>query len=119
MNNTNTPQVDGSIVELCSMTRKSFLAISKAFSNKYNYTGNETTAFLATLEPMMNTQYCEAVISSKFDGARAVAAYGRTALTLLLPFTKDLSLEFAELERLTNFLEMAISRADVDAKDRA
>jgi hypothetical protein len=101
------------------MTRKSFLAISKAFNSKYKFAWSEESAFLGTLEPMMNTQYCEAVISENFDGARAVAAYGRTTLTLLLPFTQDLSLEFAELERLTNFLESAISRAAIDAKDRA
>lgn len=100
--------MNGMINESCSGTRRAFVKIQKAFNNKYNYEGNETTAFLRNLDSMLNERYCTAVISEQFDSAKGVASVGRTALIALSPFEQDFPSYYAGLTREVNNLEMAI-----------
>ena len=111
-NPNNMPNVDGQICDLCSSTRKAFLAIQKAYATVYSYEGNETIAFMTTMEKMMNLEYCDAVIAEKFTGAKGVAAIGRATIIAMRPFFADLSDALINLDRNVNYLEIAIEQAN-------
>lgn len=110
MNSNNTPQMNGDINEFASATRRAFIKVQNAFNSKYNYEGNNTTAFLKSLECMMNERYCTAVISEQFNAAQEVAAVGRCAIIAMRPFVQDLTDAFIELDRNVNYLEIAIGQ---------
>ncbi len=110
MNNNSTPQMNGEINEFCSATRRAFVKVQTAFNTKYNYEGNDTTAFLKNLDSMLNERYCSAVISEQFNAAQEVAAVGRCAIIAMRPFVQDLTDAFIELDRNVNLLEIAIGQ---------
>lgn len=114
-NATATPKMNGIIAEEVSTARKSFMFNLKSFTAKYGDDGN-TAKFLIELDKTVQANYCEALICDNFKGAQTVAAACRSALYALEPFNPDLSLEIAELNRVTGFLEMSIARELVDAK---
>lgn len=114
-NAATTPKMNGIIAEQTSTARKSFMFNLESFTAKYGNDGN-TAKFLTELDKMVQTNYCEALICDKFRGAQTVAAACRSAVYALEPFNADLSLEIAELNRVTGFLEMTIGRELVDAK---
>lgn len=109
MNNaTTTPYISGDTREFASTARKAFIFIENQFNSKY-YGGGETTAFLKSLNMMLDTEYCDLQISDKASGAKGVAAACRAAVYALAPFEQDFTVEYAELNRVTNFLEMSIN----------
>jgi len=116
MNNSNSPQMNGIINEFASATRRNFNKVQSAFNNKYPYTGNETTAFLASLELLLDERYCSAVINEDFEAAQGLAGIGRTAVVLMTPFEKDCAVPFRELSKSVNLLEMAISHESTYCK---
>ena len=110
MNNaTTTPYISGDTREFASSCRKSFIFIENNYNNAFGYEGNETSAFLKSLNMMLSTEYCELQLCNKAAGAKGVAAACRAAIYALAPWEAELRLEFAELNRLTNFLEMSIN----------
>ena len=116
-NDNNTPKMNGIIADQVSTARKSFMFNFKSFTAKYGDDGN-TAKFLKVLDSQVQTNYCEALISDRFRGAQTVAAACRSAVYALEPFEIDLSLEMAELNRVTTFLEMSLSRELVDSKTK-
>ncbi len=104
--------MNGMINEFCSGTRRAFVKVQTAFNTKYNYEGNDTTAFLKSLDSMLNERYCTAVISEQFDSAKGVAAVGQTALIALSAFSQDFPIYYADLTREVNLLGMAIGHEE-------
>ena len=80
--------------------RKSFAFAVKQYNNRFGYEGNETSFFLKCLGQMLDNS----------NDAKLVAAACRSALHVIAPFREYLLLEFAELGRLTYFLEMSVDR---------
>ena len=109
MNNAKLPQMNGMINDFASATRRNYNKLQAAHNAKYYYVGNETTAFLATLEPMLDERYCSAVVNENFEAAQGLAAIGRTAVILMTPFADGLEVPFREFSKNVNLLEMAIS----------
>ena len=110
MNNaTTTPYISGDTREFASSVRKSFICLQKAYAKKYGFEGDDMTPFLNVIGRMINTEYCDLQMADKASGARGIAAAARSACYALNPFSVDMSAEYAEFERLTNFLEMSIA----------
>lgn len=108
----NNAYISGDTREFTSSARKSFIFAENAFINLYGSEG-ETTAFLKSLNSMLSTEYCELQLCDKASGAKGVAAACRAALYALAPFEQDMTAEYGELFRVTNFLEMSIN-SDTD-----
>ena len=105
---SNINYISGDTREFASTARKSFLFIEKAFNSQWGGEGNENTAFLNNLNAMLNTSYCDLQICDNAYGANGVAAACRAGLYALAPWKQDFALEYAELNRVTNFLELSI-----------
>jgi hypothetical protein len=117
MNNaTTTPKMNGIISNNVSAARKSFLAAKKAFSNIYGASAGDDMTVLNNLENFINVEYCEAQIADNFKGAQGVSAACRSAIYMLEPFAADFVAEYAELSRVTSFLEMSVARELIDAQ---
>ena len=104
----NATYISGDTREFTSQARKAFIAIDSKYTGLYYYEGNDTNAFLKTLNTMVNSEYCELQLCDKAAGAKGVAAACRSALYALAPFEEDLRDEYGTLNRVTNFLELSI-----------
>lgn len=110
MNNaTTTPYISGDTREFASAIRKSFISLQKVYVREFGIEDNDVASFLNVIGGMIDVEYRYLQVCDRASGARAIAAAARSACYALDAFSPSMRAEYAEFERLTNFLEMSLA----------